>query len=78
MLRKYLRNDYKLPKFESIVQVNSAYCEPIQMIDLIFKAMKQNKLDKNLIINIKEKRPRLPYWARCLIYLYIYPTTSFY
>ena len=47
-LKEYLQNNYKLPQFESVVQVNSIYCEPIQVIDLIFRGIRNKTLEETL------------------------------
>ena len=64
---RYIQNTYTLPKFESIVQVNSIYCEPIQAIDLLFRGLKNNALRKELLTEVKglnlmkkEKGPDYP------------------
>ena len=51
-LRIYIKNDSNLPNFESVSLVNSIYCEPIQIIDLVFRAIKNGKLEMDLINKI--------------------------
>ena len=66
-LVEYLQDNHNLPKFESIVQVNSIYCEPIQIVDLIFRGIKNNVLKQELLREVrmgsshkKEKGPDYP------------------
>ena len=66
-LVEYLQDNHNLPKFESIVQVNSVYCEPIQIIDLLFRGIKNNVLKQELLSEVrmgtfhkKEKGPDYP------------------
>lgn len=66
-LKDYLQNNYNLPTFESVVQVNSIYCEPIQVMDLIFRGVKNETLNQDLLREVKtpslikkEKGPDYP------------------
>lgn len=46
-LKKYLRGNYKLPKFEKITQVDSDYCESVQVSDFIGRFVKEYCFDGN-------------------------------
>jgi hypothetical protein len=46
-LKKYLRGNYKLPKFEKIVQVDSEYSESVQVSDFIGRFIKEYCFDGN-------------------------------
>lgn len=46
-LKQYLRGNYKLPKFEKIVQVDSEYSDPVQVSDFIGRFIKEYCFDGN-------------------------------
>ncbi len=71
-LTKYLRNNYRLPNFFHVLQVDSEYCDPVQAADYLGRIVKEYHIDgkhpdkqipfvKIFEINnpdqVKEKRP---------------------
>jgi hypothetical protein len=51
-LKQYLRGNYKLPKFDKIVQVDSEYSDSLQASDFLGKFVKDCFIDKNIHINM--------------------------
>ena len=46
-LKQYLRNNYRLPAFEKIVQVDSEYSEAVQVSDFVGRFVKEYCFDGN-------------------------------
>lgn len=77
-LAKYLRNNYRLPNFFHVLQVDSEYCDPVQAADYLGRIVKEYHIDQkhpdqmipfvkiydiNNPDEIKEKRPDTLEWA---------------
>jgi hypothetical protein len=71
-LTEYLRNNYRLPNFFHILQVDSEYCDPVQAADYLGRIVKEYHIDRkhpekqipfvkifeiNNPDQVKEKRP---------------------
>lgn len=53
ILINYLSNNYKLPNFFRIIQVDSQYSDAVQVADIVGRAVKKHFFDEKNNINVK-------------------------